>query len=114
MVEELYNNIGGDYAKAISRMNDDERIKKYLKFFIADESFSQLKEALNNNDCTAAFNAAHTLKGVCQNMSFHVLGNLTFDITEELRANNIEKAIESFKEIEKAYNLVLEEIKKII
>ena len=46
MVEELYQNIGGDYQKAISRMQDDERIKKYLRFFLADESYKQLEDAI--------------------------------------------------------------------
>ncbi len=114
MVEELYNNIGGDYNKAIGRMQDDERIKKYLKFFLYDESFSQLKNGIESKNCEEAFKGAHTLKGVSQNMSFEVLSTKVIEITEELRAGNLETAITLFPEVEKTYEKVINEIKKIV
>ena len=114
MVKEFYDKIGGDYEKAISRMNDDERIKKYLKFFVVDESFINLKTSLKNRDCEQAFNAAHTLKGICQNMSFLHLSNLMHDITEELRNKNIDQATILFEEVSNTYNNVITEIQKII
>ncbi len=114
MVEELYNKIGGDYAKAISRMQNDERIVKYLRFFLMDESYSQLENAMAANDCEGAFRGAHTLKGVSQNMSFEVLGHIVEQITEELRAKEFEKALTTFPQVKEEYKKVVDEINKII
>ncbi len=114
MIEELYNHIGGDYAKAISRMQNDERIKKYLKFFLMDESYQQLAQAMEAHNCEEAFRGAHTLKGVSQNMAFAVLGNIVEQITEELRAKDFDKALETFPKVTESYQKVIEEIKRIM
>ena len=114
MVEELYEKIGGDYKKAISRMNDDERIKKYLRYFLADESYKQLEEAIKKGDCEEAFKGAHTLKGVSQNMAFEVLGKVSEEMTEELRAKNFDRAKRTFEKVEKEYKKVVEQIKRIM
>ena len=114
MIQELYNNINGNYEEALSRMQNDERIKKYLGFFLADTSYEDLKKAIEEKNCDMAFNAAHTLKGVCKNMAFTALSVVAEEITEELRAKNFEKALEIFPKVTEKYNLVIEEIKKIM
>ena len=114
MVEQLYKNIDGNYNEALSRMQNDERIIKYLKFFIEDTSYEELKNAMNCNDTKNAFIAAHTLKGVCKNMAFTSLSSIAQEITEYLREDNYEKALEIFPEVTKKYNLVIDQIKKII
>ena len=114
MIEEMYKNSGSSYEIAISRMQNDDRIKKYLGFFLEDPSYNELKTAMEQNDCDSAFRAAHTLKGVCQNMAFTALGKVAEQITEELRAKDFEKAKETFPEVTSWYNKVIEEIKKVI
>lgn len=114
MIKEFYQNINGDYETAISRMSNDDRIKKYLTFFLADESFSQLKKAMEENNCDDAFRAAHTLKGVCQNMAFSELGKIAEDITEKLRAKDFESAKEVFPEVEVAYQKVISAINTVL
>lgn len=114
MIEEFYNQIGGDYSKAISRMQNDERIQKYLKFFLMDESYNQLKTAIEANDCESAFRGAHTLKGVCQNMAFEKLSKIVEQITEELRAKEFEKALATFPNVTEEYQKVIDGINEII
>ena len=114
MIQESYNNINGNYEEALSRMQNDERIKKYLGFFLADTSYEELKKAIESKNVDMAFNAAHTLKGVSKNMAFTALGNVAETITEELRAKNFEKALEIFPKVTEEYNLVIEEINKVI
>ena len=114
MVQEFYNKINGNYEVALSRMMNDERIKKYLKFFLMDESYQQLESAINAGDCDAAFRGAHTLKGVCQNMAFTELSIIVEEITEQLRAKEFENAKETFQKVTIEYNKVIDEIKKII
>ena len=114
MVKELYDSIGGDYKQAISRMQNDERIEKYLRFFLMDESYNQLEDGIATKNCEEAFNGAHKLKGVCQNMAFTNLSTIASQITEELRANNMEKAELTFLEVKREYERVINAIKRII
>ena len=114
MIQEFYEKINGDYEIAISRMQNDERIKKYLGFFLADESYNQLENAMNNEDCDAAFIGAHTLKGVCQNMAFTELSKVAEQITEELRAKEFDKAKETFPKVKIEYKKVIEEINNLL
>ena len=114
MIEQFYKNINGNYSEAISRMRDDERIKKYLKFFLMDESFLEIKKAIEENNCEEAFKASHTLKGVSQNMSFTDLSETVVEITELCRAGNLSEAKNLFPILEKKYNLVISEINKVI
>ena len=114
MIKQLYENIKGNYDEAISRMRDDERIKKYLKYFLMDESFKQLELALDSNNCEEAFKAAHTLKGVSQNMAFTDFSDSVVTITEELRSGKLDDALKFFPEVSKKYKIVIDEINKVI
>ena len=105
MIEEFYKKIKGNYQEAISRMRDNERIKKYLKLFLVDESFDNLKKSINENDCKEAFKASHTLKGVIQNMAFTDLANFVVELTE---------AQEIFPIVSEKYKIVIDEIDKIL
>lgn len=114
MIQEFYKKINGNYEIAISRMQNDERIKKYLGFFLMDESYKQLADAIEAGDCEAAFRGAHTLKGVCQNMAFTALSIVVEQITEELRAKDFDKAKETFPTVATEYQKVIDEIHQIM
>ena len=114
MIEEFYKKINGNYETAISRMQNDERILKYLKFFLMDESYKNLEGGINSGDCEAAFRGAHTLKGVCQNIAFTAFSTIVEQITEELRAKDFEKAKQTFIQVEIEYKKIIDEINKII
>ena len=45
-------------------------IQRFTLKFLEDQSYLQLKQALENKNYEDAFRSAHTLKGVCQNLSF--------------------------------------------
>ena len=62
-----------------------------------------------------AFRSAHTLKGVCQNLSFDRLYEVSYELTELLRDRTgeqpgIPKAMEKVTEV---YEMTIEEIKKM-
>ena len=109
-IQEFYEKIGGNYEVAVSRMINDEKIKKFLTFFLADESYQTLIQAMENGSCEDAFRAAHTLKGVCQNMSFAVLSKYVEKITEELRANEFEQAKQTLPDVISEYQKVIDGI----
>ena len=52
-------------------------------------SFSQLQSTLEEKNVEEAFRAAHTLKGVAQNLGFTPLYEATATLTEVLRAGNL-------------------------
>ena len=53
---------------------------------------SQLTQAMDAGDVETAFRAAHTLKGICANLGFKLLFEVSYDITEALRAGDMEQA----------------------
>jgi len=86
--EQLYERIGGSYEEALGRMGSDRLISRFIVMFTKDESCGDVVSSWNAGDETAAFNAAHTAKGVCGNLSLTKLAELTSTITEALRPGN--------------------------
>ena len=83
--EQFYQEIGGSYQEALTRMLDDRRIVRYLGMFLQDTSMEELGKALTAGDAEEAFRMAHALKGTCLTLG---LGRLTVrasELTEMLR-----------------------------
>ena len=57
----------------------------FLIKFLSDPSYVTLCEALKEEDYEKAFRAAHTLKGVCDNLALSRLGESASVLTECLR-----------------------------
>ena len=112
-LEELYGIIGGDFENAKAIMTREERIEKYLKLFLKEESFGVLKKAFEEDNMEEAFKACHTLKGICANMSFTKLETLSKQITEDLRhMENVEDAKATFPKLREQYDLIITNINK--
>lgn len=84
-VKKFYTIINGDYDGVMSRLLKEERVEKFVLMFVGDSSYKNLADALAASEYKEAFRAAHTLKGVCQNLSFTELYNAASEITEALR-----------------------------
>lgn len=112
-VKEVYEITGSDFNNVINRLMKDTLVKKFSLKFLNDKSFSELKAALNTDNLDEAFRAAHTLKGVCQNLAFTRLAGISSDITEELRSKNLEGAKSLFHEVEKRYIKLNDELAKL-
>lgn len=69
-IQECYEAIGGNYEDVLRRLRSEVLIRKFTLKFLEDQSYSLLKQALGDNNYEEAFRGAHTLKGVCQNLSF--------------------------------------------
>ena len=107
-VRECYEELGCDFDKVLSRLVSEALVKKFALKFLDDPSFGQLKTALADKDAETAFRAAHTLKGVCMNLGFNHLYKPSFDITESLRAGNLEEGLQLFGEVKKQYEKTIE------
>ena len=69
-LREFYEVTGGDYGDVMGRFVTEERVLRFVRKFPADGSFAALKSSLADGNAQEAFRAAHTIKGVCQNLSF--------------------------------------------
>ena len=87
-LEECYEAIDSDYDDVMRRLGSETLVRKFVLKFLDDTSFRGLKEGLENQDAELAFRSAHTLKGVCQNLGFDNLYEVSFDITEKLRGRD--------------------------
>ncbi|MEG0780829.1 MAG: Hpt domain-containing protein [Oscillospiraceae bacterium] len=77
---------GADTIGALERLVDDEALySDCLQLFLRDEGFTALPEAIAHRDYSAAFESAHTLKGVAGNLGLTPLFVAICDIVEPLR-----------------------------
>lgn len=84
-LKECYAKIGGNYEDASARLMTDNIVAKFAIKFLDDTSYDTLIKSLDSGDYDEAFRAAHTIKGICQNLSFTALFNSVNPLTEELR-----------------------------
>ena len=109
-VEECYIKMGANYQDVIKRLPSVSMIEKFALKFREDTSFQELEKALNDKQVEIAFRAAHTLKGVCQNLGFDNLYKASFDITEKLRGRDTEGCEELLARVEEQYNNTVDAI----
>ena len=83
-VEQVYKNMDSDYASVKDRLQNDALIEKFLIKFLADESYANILKNLEAQNLEEAFRAAHTLKGVCQNLGLDRLYKSSYDVTSEM------------------------------
>lgn len=73
-LKEFYAQIGGSFDAVLSRLCSESFVRKFVLRYKTDPTFEQLKAAVAIKDWESAFRAAHTLKGVAQNLDFGDLG----------------------------------------
>lgn len=110
--EMFYSTVGGDYGGVLARFLTDERILRFVKKFPSDASFAALKDALARGNAEEAFRAAHTLKGVAQNLGLTALGDRASDVTEILRAGSLDVA-RHMPALEEIYGATVDAISKL-
>ena len=94
-VRECYEQMGADYEDVLGRLRNEALIRKFAKKFLEDGSFQMLKDGLAKKDGEMAFRAAHTLKGVCQNLGFDNYMSQALILQRSLEAG-IQRAVRSF------------------
>lgn len=84
-IEECYQELGGNYGEVSTRLSGPAMIQRFAARFPDDPSFAALSRELEAGNRREAFRAAHTLKGVCANLSFSRLQASAAALTEVLR-----------------------------
>ncbi len=84
-LKECYAVLGGDYDGVVSRFHGERLVQKFALKFLADGSYQLLQDSLDAQNYEEAFRAAHTIKGVCQNLGFTRLYESSARLTDALR-----------------------------
>ena len=113
-VRECYELMGANYDDVLRRLPSEAMIKRFAIKFLDDGTFQALKEALEAKNGEEAFRAAHTLKGVCQNLGFDALYEPSFELTEKLRGKDTTGSEELFAKVEEQYNRTTNAIRRIV
>ena len=116
-IQECYEALGGDYADVSARLPGLKLIERFIVKFLDDDSFDSLCRQIEAGNRGEAFRAAHTLKGVCANLSFTRLSSSASRLTEELRPETpfiSDKAVELLKEVRSDYEITAEAIRKYL
>lgn len=83
----IFEAYGANYAATMPRFVGKEALyMRFLTMFFADDSYETLGSMLAAQDWKAAFEAAHTLKGVAGNMGLTPLYDVVCTLLELLRA----------------------------
>ena len=85
-LQECYKAMGADLDEVLGRLRSERLIQKFVLRFPEDGSFQLLESSLADQNWEEAFRAAHTIKGVCQNLGFDHLGKSSSELTEALRS----------------------------
>ena len=114
-VKECYDAMGADYEDVAGRLRTDERIRKFVLKVLNDSSYALLCSSLEARNMPEAFRAAHTLKGISQNLSLTKLYESSHEMAELLRNRqeygaDIEPLIERVKE---DYTMTVDCIQKL-
>ena len=115
-VQECYEAFGGNYEEVLSRLRADDRIIRFLKMALSDGSYQLLIDSIDTNNADEAFRAAHTLKGVCGNLSITRLGESSSALCEYLREKRVidDKVMSMLPKVKEDYELTINTIKQLI
>lgn len=106
---------GIDVASALERvMSNEPLLERLLGKFLSDPQYPALCAALERKDMEQAVSAAHTLKGMCGNLSMTGLYGLFTRQVEALRAGDLPAASRMMGEITPAYARVTAAIRRYV
>ena len=112
-IQECYQKMGANYEDVLKRLYSESMIRKFARMFLDDDSYPKLEDALKKENVEEAFRAAHTLKGVCQNLGFTNLYQPAYELTEVLRAGTLEGSKEWFDRVTEQYNITINAIRAV-
>ena len=114
-VKECYEAFGGNYEEVISRLRTDERVAKFLRRVLDDGSYQLLIDSVATNNVDEAFRAAHTLKGVCGNLSITQFGESSSALCEYLRENRVidGEVMKMLEPVKADYELTVSSIRQL-
>lgn len=102
-IKECYKEMGADYEDVLRRMGSAGLVERFTLRFLDDKSYQMIKDGIATGDAEMAFRGAHTLKGVCLNLGFRSLYEVSAQLTEDLRGRVIEGSEASQAAVDREY-----------
>lgn len=102
-LKECYAAMQADFDDVFGRLRSERLVQKFVLKFLDDGSYDLLCSSMASGDVEQAFRASHTIKGMCQNLGFTRLGESSHDLTEALRAHDMDKAPALFEQVKADY-----------
>ena len=112
-LKECYAALEGDYDEVLARLRSEKMVQKFVLKFLNDKSYELLCESLENENYDEAFRASHTIKGICQNLSFTRLYQSSYQLTELLRDKKIDQIEDYVNRVKEDYLLAIEAIHEL-
>ena len=112
-IKECYQKMDGDFEDVMQRLGSESFIRRFVIRFLSDTSFQMIKDGIESQDAELAFRGAHTLKGVCSNLGFKKLCDLSSQLTEILRGRELKGYEEMFAQVEKQYQITVDAIREL-
>lgn len=106
-LQECYTALGGDYEDVISRLRSERLVRKFVLQFLDDGSYDLLCTSLEQKNYGDAFRAAHTIKGMCQNLSFTKLQESSGLLSGKLRSGCTPEVESLMEQVAEDYQRVL-------
>lgn len=105
-LEEFYEGLG-DLHRMQERIAENDKIQGFVLLLQQDDNFERLVEALDTGDAEDAFQSAHALKGICENLCLDNVTEVAVPVLEALRTGDISLAKQNFEPLEESYKEVL-------
>jgi len=113
-IKDAYSQMDADYEDVLSRMMNDRLIYRFNRQFFQNTDYENLVKALSEKDYETAFRMAHNLKGMCLNLGYKKLFEVSSALCEELRGGNPEGDLEKMlDDVTETYNKVLGGIERM-
>ena len=110
-LQECYAAMGGNYEEVVGRLRSERLIQKFVLKFVDDGSYQLLVDSMAAKNYEDAFRAAHTIKGVCQNLSFTRLYEVSNRLNEALRGGPTPEAPGLVEEVKSEYEQTVSAIR---
>ena len=111
-LKDCYLKLGGDFDEVLGRLRREQTVRKFVFKFLDDKSFSLFEASMVKKDYSEALRAVHTLKGICQNLSFTRLFESSSLVTNALKENDWNKAVDMMPKLSKDYYEIIDVIKE--
>ncbi|MDO4273103.1 MAG: Hpt domain-containing protein [Eubacteriales bacterium] len=113
-LKEFAENTQMDFEGTLERFaNMESLLVKFLKKFVSDPTYEELRTAIENQDFSTVERAAHTLKGVAGNLGFQKLFYINQEIVDAVRNDNVDKINTLFEEDKQEYEMIIENLKML-
>lgn len=105
--DEAMKSIGMNMDEVLARFSGSRRlVEKFVRRFPSDKTYGELEQAMGDKDYEQIERAAHTLKGVCANLGFTHLYELSSEMVNDVRACCYDKLDSLFDSLTAEYEKV--------